>query len=227
MTKPTGRPKGAPRKYAAADERPITLSLRVPRELVQPLKRYAAQHRQSMSELLLDGLRWRLSEGDPRGNGVALPPAGAEPDKPYYENTDEGNMLVREVRELRTLLTQAVASGALAAQAKQQQGSRSDLFQNSEKSVEPQYSRNTEIHESGTVAVESSAPVPSGYGALTATVRAALAQQRQPVTCQALVDLLGVRYGVVHQVLDKLTKRGHVMKQGTHKRAVYALARPA
>ena len=41
----------------------MTLSLRVPRELAERLKRYASEHRQSVTELLLEGLQWRLEQG--------------------------------------------------------------------------------------------------------------------------------------------------------------------
>jgi len=50
---------GRPFTYQSDDEKPVTLSLRVPRELVERLKRYAAAHRQRVTELLLEGLQWR------------------------------------------------------------------------------------------------------------------------------------------------------------------------
>jgi hypothetical protein len=38
---------------------------RIPHELVQQVQQYARLHRQSISELIRDGLQWRISEGDP------------------------------------------------------------------------------------------------------------------------------------------------------------------
>ena len=58
---------GRPFTYRAEEERPVTLSLRVPRTLAERLKRYAAEHRQSVSELILEGIEWRLdTPADPR-----------------------------------------------------------------------------------------------------------------------------------------------------------------
>ena len=63
----TGRPLGRPALYSA-DERPVTVSLRIPHDLAAQLKRYASLHRQSVTELLLDGLKWRLGELEYYGN---------------------------------------------------------------------------------------------------------------------------------------------------------------
>ena len=80
----TGRPVGRQPRYDDAQERPVTVSLRIPRELATEMKVYASRHRQSVTELLLDGLKWRLREGDPRGGGMTMSqPLGEE----YYSNT--------------------------------------------------------------------------------------------------------------------------------------------
>src|SRR2546430_3160573 len=71
----TGRPLGRPPHYQEESERPVTVSLRIPRDLAAQMKRYASLHRQSVTELLLDGLKWRLGEGDNQ----------------YYENTSIGS----------------------------------------------------------------------------------------------------------------------------------------
>jgi hypothetical protein len=55
-SKQRGRPKGDP--YT-------TLLARVPAELADCVKAYAIRHQQSISELIRDGLVWRLDEGDP------------------------------------------------------------------------------------------------------------------------------------------------------------------
>jgi hypothetical protein len=54
--------------------------MRLPKELHTRLEQYATQHRQSISELVRDGLEWRLSEGDPRGLGAA----STKDDAVYY-----------------------------------------------------------------------------------------------------------------------------------------------
>jgi predicted DNA-binding protein len=67
-------------KYQNEDEKPVTISMRLPKELHIRLEQYAAQHRQSISELVRDGLEWRLEEGDPRGLGAA----STQDDEAYY-----------------------------------------------------------------------------------------------------------------------------------------------
>lgn len=74
----TGRPLGRPPLYSD-DERPVTVSLRIPHDLAAQMKRYASRHRQSVTELLLDGLTWRLEQGDPRQQAMTR----SEP----YDNT--------------------------------------------------------------------------------------------------------------------------------------------
>ena|SRR3989442_4400869 len=56
-----------PPTYQSDDERPTTVSVRIPRELYHQAKAYAVQRRTSLTELLLDGLRLRLeTPADPR-----------------------------------------------------------------------------------------------------------------------------------------------------------------
>ena len=57
MTKPTGRPRGRPKTKEY-----VTLMARVPQDLADQAKRYAGQHRQTMSDVLRDGLQLLLEE---------------------------------------------------------------------------------------------------------------------------------------------------------------------
>jgi hypothetical protein len=59
--KPTGRPVGLPRT-----QQYHTISLKMPMDLLDRLKTYASRHRQSLSELIRDGLEWRILESDQR-----------------------------------------------------------------------------------------------------------------------------------------------------------------
>src|SRR5437868_14832774 len=70
---------GRPFTYQSEEERPVTVSLRIPRDLAEQMKRYAARHRQSVTELLLDGLKWRLEQDDPRQQTIS--------DMEHYDNT--------------------------------------------------------------------------------------------------------------------------------------------
>src|SRR3989442_14862846 len=57
MTKPTGRPRGRPKTKEY-----VTLMARVPQDLADQAKRYAGQHRQTLSDVLRDGLQVLLDE---------------------------------------------------------------------------------------------------------------------------------------------------------------------
>lgn len=67
MPKPRGRP------VLYDDEtRPVTISVRLPHALYARLERYAKIYRQSITELVRDGLEWRLELDDPRSQVAAL-----------------------------------------------------------------------------------------------------------------------------------------------------------
>jgi hypothetical protein len=70
---------GRPFTYQSEEERPVTVSLRIPRDLHERMSRYASRHRQSVTELLLDGLKGRLEQEDPRLQSIS--------DMEYYDNT--------------------------------------------------------------------------------------------------------------------------------------------
>src|SRR6266568_2770654 len=78
--------RGRPFTYQSEDEKPITVSLRIPRDLHDRMSRYAARHRQSVTELLLDGLTWRLEQDDPRRESMD--------NRSYYDNT-----VIQELRK--------------------------------------------------------------------------------------------------------------------------------
>jgi hypothetical protein len=54
-------------RYQSDAEKPVMLSLRVPRDLYDRLERYASEHRQSVTALVKDGIELRLEiDADPR-----------------------------------------------------------------------------------------------------------------------------------------------------------------
>jgi hypothetical protein len=71
--------RGRPFTYQSEDEKPVTVSLRIPRDLYERMSRYAYRHQQSVTELLLDGLKWRLEQDDPRWQSMG--------DTSYYDNS--------------------------------------------------------------------------------------------------------------------------------------------
>jgi hypothetical protein len=63
---------GRPVMYQSDDERPVTISVRLPQTLYARLERYANIYRQSITELVRDGLEWRLEQDDPRRQVATL-----------------------------------------------------------------------------------------------------------------------------------------------------------
>ena len=51
--------KGRPVVYESDDERPTTISVRVPHAMYARLERHVRLYRHSMTDLLLQGLAWR------------------------------------------------------------------------------------------------------------------------------------------------------------------------
>lgn len=76
----TGRPVGRPK---TKDYR--TISLKIPQTLLDHVQQYARVHRQSMSELIREGLEWRIGEGDPLAQRYAT---GESADQEYKGNTE-------------------------------------------------------------------------------------------------------------------------------------------
>ena len=73
--------KGRPFTYQSDEERPVTISLRLAHDLYDRLERYAQRHRQSVSELVRDGIEMRLAtQADPRWQT-------APEQETYYDNT--------------------------------------------------------------------------------------------------------------------------------------------
>jgi hypothetical protein len=59
--------RGRPFEYQTDEERPVTVSLRIPRDLYARMEDYRRIHRQTVTELLLDSLQLRLdTPADPR-----------------------------------------------------------------------------------------------------------------------------------------------------------------
>ena len=98
--------KGRPFTYQSDDDKPVTISMRVSKELHTRLERYAKQHRQSISELMRDGIEWRIGEGDPRSLSVW---GSTSSPQEYYGNT-EGDMLA-EIRADNERVLQEVLHG--------------------------------------------------------------------------------------------------------------------
>jgi hypothetical protein len=78
--KPTGRPVGRPKTKEYR-----TISLKIPTPLLDRVQTYAHLHRQSLSELIRDGLEWRIDAGDSLQQRYAT---GAGVEQEYNGNTE-------------------------------------------------------------------------------------------------------------------------------------------
>lgn len=83
---------GRPPTYSQDDERPVSVSLRVPKALYAQAQQYATQRRLTLTELLLDGLQMRLeTPTDPRELLLS----------------DESNTVMQKLQEMVTTTVQA------------------------------------------------------------------------------------------------------------------------
>jgi Ribbon-helix-helix protein, copG family len=117
--KSTGRPVGRPVGTRTATVELETLSFKVPAEFKAQLQAYAKQRRQSISELIREGVEWRIGEGDPlniRYGTVTSDETAYERITGNTEKIEKGveflhgmlSALVAEVRQLHTFV-QAIA----------------------------------------------------------------------------------------------------------------------
>jgi hypothetical protein len=105
---PTGRPRGRPktRQYES-------LVVRVPSDLAEQARRYAARHRQSLSALLRDGLGWRIEQdtpGRPWSASLGIP-RDHDDLSPLPENGET------EIQELSPRVYAAIAAAVREARA--------------------------------------------------------------------------------------------------------------
>jgi len=101
--KATGKTRGRPKTKEYK-----TLLSRVPQDLAELAERYAKQHGQSISELIREGLEWRIGDGDPRSNGLYLAEPMGINEKVYDSNTGN-NTVASEQSDSATLLSAFLA----------------------------------------------------------------------------------------------------------------------
>ena len=151
--------KGRPFTYQSDDDRPVTISVRLPAELTDLVKRYAATHGQMpISELIREGLEWRIGDGDPRGMGMYLREPTDRTDKSYDCNTaiapaPHGDKALQEVRDLLSRQWEQIQ--ALAQALERQKVLPSDGVYSSNTAIEAavaniSHNNNTVIQETAT-----------------------------------------------------------------------------
>ena len=102
--KPTGRRVGRPEKEAAY--KPV--SVKLPPELLERVRKYTLIHQQSLSELIRDGLAWRITAGE---GGYSR-----NTENQSTLQTDSGNTIIlQEVKRLVERLAVVVGAGEASA----------------------------------------------------------------------------------------------------------------
>jgi hypothetical protein len=117
--KRTGRPPGRPKTKEYK-----TVLARIPAELAELVKRYAAARGQlPVSELIREGLEWRIGDGDPRGMGMYLSQPTGISEKVYSSNTETASGAQGEetLQGIRALLVQQGEQIQALAQAFERQ----------------------------------------------------------------------------------------------------------
>jgi hypothetical protein len=129
---------GRPYTYQSEEEKPVSVSLRLPRDLYEQAQQYVRMRRMTLTELLIDGLRLRLeTPADPRDLLLS----------------DDSNTVLQHVQELVNAAVQAaLATGypPTYTPTREAPAIPSDDIQH--------YDNNTVIQESAT-AVPQAAPV--------------------------------------------------------------------
>ena len=145
-TKSTGRPVGRPKGTRTAVVELETMSFKAPAELLARVRKYAKEHRQSVSEMVRDGLLWRL-ESDPlawRYGGQTEGAVAYDGNTGNTHMSDESAEVLREVQaSVARLEAQLQVVGQLLEPRGVQGGSEGDT-------------RNTENAPSGHRAVQGS-----------------------------------------------------------------------
>jgi hypothetical protein len=82
--RPTGKPAGHPLIYQDDEDRPVSISVRIPRTLYDQLDRFVYDHRTTQSAVLLDALRRVLPRpAPPAPVPVVVPPPLPQGVPPY------------------------------------------------------------------------------------------------------------------------------------------------
>jgi hypothetical protein len=194
---------GRPFVYQEGDKRPVTISLRVPADVYERLKRYASEHRQSVTELLLEGLQWRLEQGaDPREQSLN--------DIQYYYN----NTVIQQLQEMvdaavqqalakeRDMLRPAAALAEVLADAAAFLEDEDDEAMPAPEAPAPpapelSYNDNTVLQKS----VPRGSTPPRQYKLTSQQAAALRAKREQGALIQALTEAYGISRASVYHYL--------------------------
>jgi hypothetical protein len=190
-----------PPTYHSDEERPATVSVRIPQDLYGQAKQYASMRRLTLTELLLDGLRLRLdTPADPRDILVSQENTVIQ----EWEAMVDARIEAALVRE-RTL-TPPFALPMLAPEV-----SYDD--------------KNTVIQGSSRAAAapKGAKPQPGASVPFKDQVLAVVTAQG-PLTCDAVADAVHAPHKKTWRVLQELIAEGLLRREGTRERTVYQWA---
>ena len=194
--KPTGRPVGRPLKDEA---RLLTYSFKADARLMEEAKEYAWRHRTSVGELIRDGLKWRLEDGDPLAYRYVAPPV---------QETNSNTVIPPHA----PVAVEPVGTAGSAAPVPLDAADLDDL---DAMPLEPEPAPRPLAQPCD----EPGQPPPRPYGSLTARVKQAIAHQ-QRFTCNEIAKGLGEANKLVWQVLQGLVDEGTLRRHGKGYRVV-------
>jgi Arc/MetJ-type ribon-helix-helix transcriptional regulator len=181
--------KGRPFEYQSEEERPVTVSLRIPRELYEPVQQRVQLRRTTLTEAIKDALGlWLEKPLDPRD----------------LISSDD-NTVIRELEEMveaavqRALAKERAALGALdtststpASEAAPQPG------------VDLSYNDNTVLQEEA----PQRSPRRGGLKLTPQQAAALRAKRQQGTPIKALVEEYGISRATVHRYLQEADALG-------------------
>jgi hypothetical protein len=194
-----------PPKYASDDDKPVSVTLRIPRDLYDQAQHHAKRRQTTLTELVREGLQLRLeTPTDPRD-------ILASQDITVMHELRQ--MIATEVQA--ALTAQGLQAPAPAPTRKAEGKSKTQHYSNAtpEQVYDPEPGHSL-VTESTPQHTESSPT--RAYGEVPAAVLAALAHQ-QSATAAEIAQALGdsTKQGIktVWQALQRLCKSGRVLKQ--------------
>ena len=184
--------------YQSEAERPVSLCVRVPRELHEQVQRQVDMRCITMTEAVLDALRlWVETPADPRDTPVS--PSGHTTVLQEFEERVDARLEALEAALATLRLEAAVSTDTMP-------------YDNSITSV---------IQESDAALPADGTPQHTGYGALAGQVQAYLIQHQRRCTCAEIAKAVGATSKSVNQPLKRFVTQGLVGTEGRQRQAVY------
>jgi len=206
---------GRPFVYQSDEERPVSVSIRIPHALYDEVQEAVGMRRTTITTAILDGLRWWLdTPADPR----------------ELLASDESNTVMQELREMVAALVQAemgkIQSGASIVQPAFQQDKSNTVMQEVTHEETPTApTSRTQKRQKGSVAPTQAATRKGGRprSDLGQRILATLAEHPEGLSAEELRVYVKAEKGI-GDILGGMKARGTIIMYGQGKRARYRLA---